>query len=647
MINNEKGNSLITVLLITLVFSVLGLAIISSAIGGAKRVENRESDVVLTYDGVQTVEKITSDIAVSLSNFNFLKYQYEQDFQKRINFNSYERELEKILDDIVASYKENEEIESLKINDVDFGIEKDKDFTRMYEIVLVTNNPNKQEGQVRRTIKKQIIISPIPSFLKYAIGSSSHDSGLYLNGSANIVGNVYANKLTIDEDATYEKKNGNKAKAKTKYSSIIGDLYSSSTNILPSLDEKHFYKSSMPDLKHDSQFVDIDFDESFNDRVNEILNRLDHFTANRIGEGTDFAEDLKNDIQSYPLSYAEVDLQHHVIVGQSKIIRGDETLYANNGDSYQIDSDNEPLSITENIKVKGDLVVTSSEFPISFQGDLVVDGDLYLISYQDLSFKNIFVSGDVHLINFDGKNVMEKDDEKDYRMIVAGNMMIESHASEGNGVELNGDIVTGKNLTMNVHNTAVQINKNIFTNGSLTIMGDEDDPNKENDEIMFDSVVYVGENTFISNVNILGTVKDSEKNAGQLILLSKEEIVLTRLNEFVNYQQRKESGEPYVPDESENIQPLKAFFYTENRAELYGVGSLFYIHGGIFAKEELEINAIRGEVGKDITDLPPFAVEDEFSRFIVVFNEDVFFQQIDALPVVETLQVISDQLLID
>lgn len=642
MNKNENGSSLITVLLIALVFSVLGLAIVASSIGGAKRVENRESDVLLTYDGVQTVEKLTTDIAIALDSFHFLDFQSEINFQKIVKSNEYEKALNDIFKNIISNYEKKDEVKSLDIKEVDFGIEKEKDFTRVYDIELVTNNPNKQEGQIHRTIQKRIILSPIPSFLKYAVGSSSQESGLVLNGSPNIVGNVYANNLEINPTATYEEKSGKIKNHKTEYPSIIGDLYSSSTKILPFLTEKNFYNNDIPDLKHDSQFVNIDFDESFNDRVNYVLKQIEHFRTRRIGQGTEFPEELVTDIQHYRnYSYTLSDQNGMLIVGSQSY--KEELEPADKGIEYKINHSNDSLTIEDVVKVKGDLFITvEKNSSVSIKNDLVVDGDLYISNYGNLTLKNVFVTGDVHLINFSGETKLNNG-----RFIAAGNIIIESYAENNNevsSVEVNNEIISGENVSINSYNTKIQINHHMFINGALTISGDEDvneQDDGENDEVIFHSVVYVGGKTFISNVNILG----ANNNKGQLVLLSKGELVLTRFNEFKNYQTVKETGKPYLPIEGD-IQPLKAFFYTEDRAELYGVGSLFYIHGGIFAKNKLEINALRGKVGNTIDDLPLPRIG-ELSRFIVQYNENVFFDQIDALPIVKKLQVISDRLLIN
>ena len=128
--------------------------------------------------------------------------------------------------------------------------------------------------------------------------------------------------------------------------------------------------------------------------------------------------------------------------------------------------------------------------------------------------------------------------------------------------------------------------------------------------------------------------------------MAKGDLLITRINEFNNFESLNEGEIPYLPINDRKIKPLKGFFYTENNAELYGVGSLFYIKGGIFARKELTVNSIRGEV-TNINNLPSrISQKDSFSRFIVDYDQDVMLKQIDALPIVEHLQIFSDELLI-
>ena len=686
MIHNQKGNALITVLLISLVFTIIGLAIISSSISGTKRTENRKTDIDVSYNAIKVVGDITTNITNKLNTLSLKSYMTRSGGQTTID-PTFDPKLQELLKDSLTKITDNEKakIECLSlvdesgasateiigssgscVNDLSkfssYQINKDNDFTRVFEIVLVTKNPNKNEGKIQRTIRKRFILSPLPSFLKYAVGSygEGNDFGLVLNGSPNIYGNVYANQLTISENANYQLRDGSDKTSATPMPSINGDLYSSTANLLPIVKEKeHFYKGEIPELKNDSQFININFRESFDNQMNDILVE-GGLGLSWDGDRGAFQTDLLDRINAQytennrPLSdfgiikkdgkEAPINLPNGVTTAEDSYIMGSTP------------------PIVDPISVNGDLVIMSSGNDITLDQQLVVKGDLYIVSYQNINLSNIYVTGDIHIVNFGGTILLNGN------IVGANNIDIESSGNSGqievngvvicgnkltmgasanNDIIVNADILAGNNIMIKPIDTSININKNIATAGSLTINGNDELAVKpiisENDEVIFDSVVYVENEASISNVNILGA-NDNEK---QLILLANGKLTITRINEFKNFQPSKESAKPYLPEKENTIKPLKAFFYTESNAILYGVGSLFYIDGGLFAKDRLEINAIRGEV-TDIKDLPPSLTQtDMYSRFIVNYNSDILLQRIEALPIVDHLQIYSDELIVE
>ncbi|MBG9655668.1 hypothetical protein ACOSZF_04235 [Cytobacillus firmus] len=663
MLKNERGNTLITVLLMSLVFTVLGMSILAASLGGAKRTETRESDISITYNSVKVIDQMTSELAGILPSLPLEDYRRKNIEGKLYVRSDFDIDLKnKLKDDLIAPYKTEDNISCLNIIDLSgssagfidssapcmddisnydtFNIERENDFTRVLDIIIVTKNPVETEGKITRTLRKRIILSPLPSFLKYAAGSFSdeNDSGLILNGSANFSGNVYANRLTINEDAEYELRDGSKEKTDTNMSSISGDLYSSTANLLPLLIKENFYKEHVPELKHDSQFINIDFDRTMNEQANELLS-LNGIPAVRAGNGSTFSEEIKSGILS---SFAI-----NTLIKEQKKQSGLPEILQELGNNNESDIKSYLINTPEDASllnglIQGDVVIMAEDTSLELNEKLIVDGDLYLVNFEDLTiYEDILVTGRTHLVNFNGKL------EVNENIISANDIIIESYAHNkdelsSKGIKVNGDILSGRNTAINALNTSIEMTGTIISNGSFTINGDETGEPSENDQVIFDSVVYAGKRANISNVNILGL----ENNTKQLVLMAKDDLLLTRINEFGNFDPDDEAGMPYVP-EDETIKPLKGFFYTEKDAELYGVGSLFYINGGIFAKEKLIINAIRGEV-KSIEELPSRSSQlDKYSRFIVNYDQNVLLQRIDTLPIVKHLQIFSDELLIE
>lgn len=675
---NNNGNALLTVLLVSLVFTTIGLAIVASSISGTKRVETRESDISITYQSKKVLDEITATMAKSIgevdlevNNSRSISTDFEEELASKV--------LIKSLNQILANPNYNPYIECLSIvdisnansmdvyssdkacsnNDVEttslYSINKNLDYTRVLEIVLITNNPEETEGDITRTLRKRIILSPLPSFLKYAVGSdsSNEEEGLFLNGSPNIAGNIFANMLHISDEANYQQRNGDWNKVSALLPSVTGVIYSTASAIIPLLEDDNFYKGEVPSLNHDSQFIDIEYDATFIQRVNNILsdNNLP-MQLNSIEDIPTLLVNWKNHIQSIIQANSFItneDSQSLQVQVPATSLIGDSLEELE--DSFSIESNTSPLVFDQPISIDGSVVINSTNNKITFNDELVVNGDLYLVSNEDMSFSApIFVSGDVHIVNFSGAVDMYSD------IIASGSITIESEAEQSddlnNGIHMQGNILSGSDLTIRPLNTSASFNSNMISIGDFTVGGDEKGEHLgENDVIQFNSVVYSLGESFVSNVNIIGLIYEdtfsNQLTEGQLILLAKNKLTITRMNEFNQFEDLDENGYPYLPNENTAIKPLKAFFYTEDNAELYGVGSLFYIKGGIFANKKLEINAIRANQSfNSIQDIPSSS-EGKLSRFIVDYDQDVLIKGIDALPIVDKLQIIPDEFIIE
>ncbi|MCL3793364.1 hypothetical protein H6X68_12395, partial [Actinomyces sp. 186855] len=105
-------------------------------------------------------------------------------------------------------------------------------------------------------------------------------------------------------------------------------------------------------------------------------------------------------------------------------------------------------------------------------------------------------------------------------------------------------IVNGDFVLENAGENPLQIKGNIIVLGDLTITG----------QVAFDSTVYVDGDTSIYNTTISGL------NGKEVVLLTKGELEIARVNEFAN------NFSLATPN-------LKGFFYTDSNAVIYAVGS--------------------------------------------------------------------------
>ncbi|UXH44227.1 hypothetical protein N5C46_21785 [Rossellomorea vietnamensis] len=626
MLTNQRGNALLTVLITSLVMVTIGMAIMSSTIGGAKRTEVRETDIDITYEGLKAVEEISAKLVFQLQPTK----QLEINQLTPVNINSKVRDF--IQTEILPSYQSSDTIKCITIVDVSgtqasnllgahcgkantlqyhtFGLDFiDTNLTRVYEIIVNTENPDSEEGKVEKIVRKRIILSPIPSFLKYTLGSREQ---LQLNGSPHLVGNVYAHSLGISEDANYQLSNLDDKKVSAPFPSIVGDLYTSYDKVnydhMKSLvDTRQFYPHlPTPDIKQDSQFTDISFDQTYSEEVGKVLDSLGLSLDQALTKAN-----IRNTITANYLSNSPIFFP---------LVNG---------------------ILSENVQgtVKADQSITVKG--LRHPGvDLIVQGDVNILANSTMDIENIISTGNVTISNATGEMSIGN-------IVAAGNVSIEANAS----VTLKENIVSFDDVLFQSQNSTSSIEGNIYSGGNLTIKGDANDPDDENDEIEFDSVIYAKGKTSISNLNITGKSSPGHSNQrGQLILLSKGELLVTRMNEFQYYTDEEEKREAdLLPDASENIKPLQAFLYTDSDATLYGVGSLFYVNGGVFSKGNLTVNAVRGDVDSmDTIQSDLFSnQEKKLSRFIVHYNKDVLLSKLDDLPKVDSLSLIGDEIIVE
>ncbi|MGM0835957.1 MAG: hypothetical protein ACQEV7_07355 [Bacillota bacterium] len=570
---NEKGSSLLVVLITVSIFMILGVSILTVALGGALRTQIQLDRYENIYEGKEQLDFVISRFKEEVINIPLNTEDLPHEYQNR---------LDQALNSLAAY--ENFNAEDMTET---YVADKSELFTRVYEFSIVAG-----EGNAKKTIKKQVILSPAPSFLDYALGSfgEGDDEGLLLvNGSPNVDGDVIANNLHIKNEAEFIDQDGENT-ASTPFPAISGNiniqkmlsLWDTKTLQPIKFTAEHlqtdqilssfFYNFIKPDIYSRSEdFVDVNFDQTYLDKLNELLVLpSSSVTSDELLDDNSLNEIRNKIAQQLPESNLPPDLIENDILldaGTINSIPGRIVYH----DSVQVYSAIEQININKPMVINGDLTLTSGlNNPISITQPLTVIGD----------------------------------------------------------------------LTINITDTPIDISGTVIVFGDLIINGNEEavGSGAENDTIKFDSTIYTWGSSYISNTNIEGI--DQEK---QLVLFSKGELTITRINEFRRFSMEQDNQNIY--DLGNETIPLKAFFYTENNATLYGVGSMFHINGGLFAKKTLEINAIRGNINRSNTLTP---LSDQFqlnkkTRFQIVHDPNVLVSQVSRLPVADRLRVIVSE----
>ena len=530
ILKNEKGSTLVLVLLIFLVLTTLGLAIASATINSGKRTEIREEDVTENLDALRDLKEGVAAIEayIAREGATLINYPSKTDYDKAIT---------------------------------NFITNKNALPNKQYEIVDLTTNQSSYTKILQissSAYSQKVYITATPSFLKYALGSREN---LTLNGSPLIEGDIYSEKtLSISNEANYIYKSEPKGVS----------------TLLPAI--KQASKIHLGDKNQPISLCSSGdcYSESKNGNLPVFEKKSSSWQNNLSIQdlGKAFSSDIKPIYEDEQAPFIDVDIYQSFIEKLSvagfspQALQGNTDAEKKNHIVEQIEAGQSNAGIKKITDFKSlDKDLTTTAF--LYQGEARIDVDeLNLQDYQWL--------------------------------IIDGDMLLES---EGN-------------KTMNVKG-------NILITGDINIVGN----------LSFNSVIYGLGNTTLKNINITCYQNNCDQgNSGEvLILMTQGQLEVSIINEFQN-----------------NAYKISGYLYTASEANIYAVGSLLYVEGGIFSKDNLIVNSYRatnemGTSAKEIADLKP-KKETEFSRLHVTNNKRLFLNQTQGLPKVNGLEVITDRI---
>ena len=538
--NNEKGYTLLSVMLSFLILTTLGMVLLAASINGAKRTEIRETEIVEDIDdisavkeGVSIIEEHVHTMEPSLLSGDKLTY----------NTN---------LEQFIRTENAKDIFTIENITNAYQSIDQQHDSTRVFEV---------SSGKYHQ----KVYITAMPSFLKYALGAGKD---LTLNGSPYVDGNIYAKeKFNISNQALYVYKSLNLSK-ETDLPSVqdYSELHADRTkmeicNSAPSCyggtghekDETRWKNLNVPNLKeafYSGNILFNDVDDTFNDI----------------------------DIKGTFIDKLDVNVGIKGMTAEMSTEELNQTINKHSGQEQ------------EEVRFD-DLSKYGSTSPIIHPGNAYIDS--FNVELGDKQW--LVISGDATIEN-----------SFDEPMNVKGNLLI---------------------------------------TGNLTIKG----------KVSFDSVIYVLGSTTLNNADIPCYQGNcgNEPDDPSFILMTQGKLSIARVNKFQNdtntingyfYTESKSACEYNAVgcQPEENVDPV---FRTSS--EIYAVGSLLNINGGVFSKSYLTVNSYRGDVEDDKGngDLSfPSVKKDAESRLHVKNNRRLFLNKTHALPKVDGLDVIPDKL---
>ncbi|WP_449601485.1 hypothetical protein [Paenibacillus sp. Marseille-Q9583] len=583
MRNNEKGSALVLVMFVALLLTILGLAVLGATVGGAQRTETRENDVQSLHLAQKGLDEAVAYIQTKL------------DGRKDIDPDHMEDEINSIINEVSAKIVGVADGVSTGLSGAggmikNIAYEK-KDGQKYYINIAAEATVN----GVKRQLKQRLVIDTYPDFLKYAFGS---EGTLTLNGAPAIHGNIYAGKkLVISDTASYKYKGLEWFNKKTQYPRVEKDPTNAAS------------AEPLPEV-HVQSLESIEY--SGNGVVHAAVNKTNASTIlpNILGITKDqvLIKPQKKFIQiNVQESFSDKVVEATGLVGAKAEIKKDiengrlgnflrtialerlpdanppfiKPTLESNPTKEQTDAYNLAIADYERkVREHQNKLLLNRTESAIYNSDLLIDG----INYKQLTFSD--------------EAKMGISAGKPKWLIVNGNLEINNYSSE--------------------RSNFLNIQANILVTGNVTIRG----------QVKFNSTIFVLGTTTVEDAVIQGL------GAKELVLVSQGDVLINRINAFSNPPEASKQDEFY----------MKAFFYTDSNADLYGVGSIFWLNGGFFAKKDLTVNAALGEVKEPLT--PEEGFEDQGlerhqlgNRFQIQYNKDVFMHQQSSLPRVQQVNV--------
>ncbi|WP_054942239.1 hypothetical protein [Paenibacillus ihuae] len=561
----EQGSALVLVMFIVLLLTILGLSVLSAAVGGAQRTETRKNDVQSLHLAEKTLDEAIAYITASLN----------KEVGKSVDLSQNE------LDGKIASFLQSLQAGGSNGLLVSTDLVQTEGVTAVGKIVKVNSVKSgpAQAGQsvsyrltltaeadvngVTRTLSQTVVIDTFPDFLKYTLGS---ENNLTINGSPYIQGNIYAgNTLTISDTALYKYKTRDHSFVSKPFE-LSGEAHVQSLNKLvyqeqgeqPVTADKLTPSTSMTGkipqenvkIKNHRSFVEVNVEYSFIDKI-----------AEAVGAGADRKKISENLASGNLVNYLGTNYQfifdHPVLPSKP-----DPADTSEQGKKNLTDYNTAVQQLTQPSK------------SVIYKGNLTLDGtELSGINYTQ-SAKNSTSPRNWYIID--------------------GDLIINNY---GNA-------------------TPIQVRANILVTGKVEIRG----------KVEFDSTIFALRASAPDSAEDYTTIVEDASIKGlnnkELVLISQGRILINRLAAFTN-------NEPA---------PLDAFFYTDSDAKLYGVGSIFSLSGGFFAKGDLTINAVRGSASEGTGDIA-ITANNSLIRFKATYNDQIFNDQQAGLPRVNTVNI--------
>ncbi|MDP4550472.1 hypothetical protein Q9251_06215 [Alkalihalobacillus macyae] len=533
LIRNERGSSLVLVLLVTLVFTVLGLSLLSATVNGTKRTELREDDVQATYvaeKGVdEIVQSIQTDLRRGLGTSGLTIASFNDFINSTINLHKSTTALNHQTGTSVAK------------------VVSSSVATNVLRRVIVVESTGNVNGETE-TIRKTLEIGPdsVPDVLRYAIGTYTicsknpscdvkGEGNLFLHGAVAIQGDLKVDGDLITTNQGYAKYGNHDYWIDTYLPTIksISDPTSKAKMVLG------------------GEIINFTNEPPYKSHIDRMNFNANHYNAVEPEQAF-----LGND---YPI------IENREPIRDPVVISNNESLYKYTYNDNAING--EPIS-------KKSLSATSySPLQASIANANMPNENVYpYFLYRYIRGNNTYEQ----VYNFSNTILSENNIFKRFStegsLSITGNPNSYSSTSSKNGIYVGRDLVIGNPdlLTNNRNNTntydKLKVSGPFFVGNDLTIEGAN---------VEFNALIYVKGDVDIQ-YSVLKGLNENGKT-GSLIVFAEGDIQISNNSLY---------------DDTPSY--IRGYFYSGGQFEMYGVGSNVNIDGGISARK-IVLNAIKGK----------------------------------------------------
>jgi len=613
----EQGSALVMVMFVVLLLTVLGVAVLSATLGGAQRTELRENDVQSLHLAQKALDESIAYISQELDRHQDIDPKQLNDVlrgirdQLQLQINNKNHKVYTELDQTGSA--------SARLTNIQYEDKSLSGSTEPPTLYHITLTAQATVNGVTRELQQKVTVDTFPEFLNYALGS---EHNLTLNGASSITGNIYSGQLLrLSQNAEYRYNSSSDLKQQTLYPALSSDgkayvqsmdsiskegvpVNADIKNTADNLEESLGIPLENVVIKNNKKFVQINLEETMIDKVTEALN---HTSRDEVQQWYQAQNKNVSSLIGQIAEQAKKDAAADDS-GQSPLIHvATKPVPPANPSSNATEAELQDFDARSKLYRKQmaelDSTFKNMQDSMLFEGDLELDGVTFnQINYPDKNPDTF------------GQNIPQTEFKK--WLIVHGDLIIN-----------------------NTSDTPVQIKTNIIITGKMIVKGKAD----------IDATIYVmspasttetsgslagtdGQSsgpTVYTTILQDATIRDLNENG--LVLMSKGGILLNRFDAFNNKAIGSDSA----------AQKIRGFFYTESSAWLYGVGSIFSLEGGFFARGNLTVNAVAGTAsagGSSIQFNLSSSLDD--SRFQVKYNDQIFTaQQPSGLPRVKQVDI--------